>query len=93
MNWSEIRTLHPDQWAVVEAVEAHTTEDSKRHLDQLMVVALCQDGQDALTRYHEFHRNYPEREFYFVHTGRAELEIFERQWLGFRVNHAAQIQE
>ena len=28
MKWSEIRTSYPDHWLVVEALEAHTTEDS-----------------------------------------------------------------
>jgi hypothetical protein len=31
---------------------------------------------------------YLEREFYFVHTSREELDIVERQWLGIRKNNA-----
>jgi hypothetical protein len=93
MIWSEIRKHHPEQWLVIEALEAHTTSDKRRHLDQLAVIATCVDGKDALARYQDLHKAHPEREFYFVHTGRDELEVHEKQWLGFRVGHAAQIEE
>ncbi len=36
----------------------------------------------AMQQYQSLHQHYPEREFYFVHTNRAELDIIERQTRG-----------
>ena len=89
MLWSEIRRNYLDQWLMVEALEAHTTSDNQRHLDSLAVIEQCPDGSAAMKRYRHLHKQYPEREFYFIHTSRRELEILERQWLGIRTTHAA----
>jgi len=89
MRWPEIRATHPDQWLVVEAIEAHTTEDNRRHLDRLAVLERCPDGKAAMDRYRNLHREFPARELYFVHTSREELDIEERRWLGIRGVHAA----
>lgn len=34
-----------------------------------------------MRRYSDMHQQYPTREFYFVHTGREELDIRVRKWL------------
>ena len=65
-------------------MEAHTTPDTQRHLDQIAVVEICSSGGDAMQRYRRLHQQYPTREFYFVNTGRETLDIRERQWLGIR---------
>jgi hypothetical protein len=83
MQWSEVRQAYPDQWLVFEALEAHT-EQNQRRLDRLAVVELCADGQVALQSYRRLHQQYPQREFYFVHTSREELTILERYWAGVR---------
>lgn len=93
MLWSEIRNVYPDQWLVVEALEAHTTPDSQRQLDRLAVVETCPDGVTAMRRYRRLHQQYPLREFYFVHTSQEELDIREREWLGIRRSHATPIAE
>ena len=80
MRWTEVRQQHPDQWLVVEALEAHT-EGNRRTLDEMTVVQVCPDGTAAYQRYRELHQQHPQREFYFVHTGREELDIRERHWL------------
>ena len=41
MKWPEVRNAHPDQWVVIEALEAHTTPDRQRVLDRLAVVDTC----------------------------------------------------
>ena len=87
MHWPEIRATYPDQWLIVEALEAHTTPDSHRHLDRLAVVEQCHDGSDAMKSYCSLHRRCPQRELYFVHTSREDLDIEERQWLGIRGLH------
>jgi hypothetical protein len=88
MRWSEIREQYPDHWLIVEALEAHT-EGGRRTLEQMTVVEVCSDGAAAFQRYRALHRQYPLREFYFVHTARTELDIRERYWLGLRRKHAA----
>ncbi|MEA3439940.1 MAG: hypothetical protein U9R58_06630 [Chloroflexota bacterium] len=88
MHWSEIRATYPEQWLIVEALEAHTTEDSQRLFDRLAVIETCVDGNTAMQRYRELHQEHPQREYYFVHTSREELTIHERQWLGIRRSNA-----
>jgi len=87
MRWAEIREQYPNRWLIVYALEAHT-EGDRRKLDQMTVVEVCPDGAAALRRYQELHRQHPQREFYFVHTARQELDIRERYWLGLRRRYA-----
>ncbi len=51
MIWSEIKEKYPQQWLLVEALEAHTTPDSIRHLDRISVLEQCSDGSSAFKRY------------------------------------------
>ena len=88
MRWQEIRETYPNQWLIVEALEAHT-EGQQRHIEQMTVVELCADSSAALQRYRQLHQQYSTREFYFVHTAREALDIRERQWLGIRRTYAA----
>lgn len=85
MDWQQVKTQYPEQWLLVEALEAHTTDDHKRHLDQLAVVEQCTDGTSAFQRYQALHRKFPEREYYYVHTSRQELDIVEEVRLGPRL--------
>jgi hypothetical protein len=87
MIWSDIREAYPHQWLIIEAIEAYTTPDNRRMLDRLAVIETCADSSMAIQRYRELHRQYPFREFYFVHTDRQELEIQEQQWLGIKRNY------
>lgn len=89
MFWDEIRTIYPDQWLLIEALEAHTTPDHQRHLDRLVVIEPCADGRAALDSYRRYRQTYPGREFYFVHTSRITLDIREQQWVGIRQTYAA----
>ena len=89
MLWSDIRTTYPDQWLIIEALQAHTTPDSQRILDRLAVIETVSDGKTAFQRYRELHQQYPDREFYFVHTSREILEIHEQQWPDIRSKRAA----
>ena len=83
MRWTEIRAAHPDQWLVVEALEAHSANDH-RVFDRVGIIEVCPDGRAAMKRYGELRREHPNREFCFVHTSKAELEFEERLWLGIR---------
>lgn len=88
MNWPDVRAAYPDQWLVIEAIEAHTTEDSFIVPDRLAVIETCPDGATAMQRYRQIHQEFPQREFYFIHTSREELAVRERQWLGVRIGNA-----
>ena len=47
MRWTDVRQTYPDQWLIIEALEAHT-EDDRRHLDRIAVIETCPDGESAL---------------------------------------------
>jgi hypothetical protein len=83
MRWSEIRVAHPEQWLVVEALEAHS-ENDHRIFDRIAIVEVCSDGRKEMKRYSDLQREHPHRELCFVHTSKAELEFEERLWLGIR---------
>lgn len=83
MQWQEIRSQYPNQWLLVEAVDAHTEED-RRIVSDLAIVETCRDAATAMGGYLEQHRQQPERELYVLHTDREQLEIRERRWLGIR---------
>jgi len=89
MRWSDVRQSYPNQWLVIEALEAHSQND-QRILDLIAVIETCLDGDKAFQSYRKLHQQYPLREFYFVNTDRLELDIRERQWLGIRRGYADQ---
>ena len=91
MRWMNVRKTYPNQWLVIEAVKAHSAK-TKRVLDKIAVMDACLDGVAAMQKYRKLHKQYPEREFYFVHTSRQRLDIQERQWLGIRRGRAATAQ-
>ena len=88
MIWSEVRQAYPNRWLIIEAVEAYTL-DERRILDKIAVMETCRDNTEVMQAYERWHQAYPQREFYFAHTGREELNIHERRWLGIRRNDAA----
>ncbi len=75
MVWSEVRQAYHNQWLIIEALKAHTTPDTKRHLEHIAVVEMGSSGGDAMQRYRRFHQQFPARE---------TLDIRERKWLGIR---------
>ncbi len=83
MKWQEIRRQYPQQWLLVEAIQAHS-EDNKRILDEIAVVDTFSDSVNAMNNYSQLHRKAPERELYVFHTSREALDITERRWLGIR---------
>lgn len=85
MLWEEVKKTYPNQWVIIEAIEAHT-EGNKRIIDQMTVVNTCQDNNKALLQYLHLHRKHRERELYVVHTSRPELNIIEEKWIGVRAD-------
>lgn len=88
MQWTEVRLAHPDQWLVIEALEAETDINHKRQLKRIAIVERCPDGSAALQSYRRLHQQYPQREFYFAHTSRERLDIREQAWIGIRRDYA-----
>lgn len=91
MLWSDVRQTYPDQWLIIEALEAHT-ENEQRYLDRVAVIETCVDGEAALQSYRRLHQEYPRREFYYLHTSREQLTIIERRWAGIRRSHATHVE-
>ncbi len=83
MQWSEVRRHHPDQWLLIEAIEARS-EAGRRFVDEIAVLGTFPDSVTAMQRYTGLHHEVPQRELYVCHTEREELEIQERRWLGIR---------
>jgi hypothetical protein len=88
MKWLEVRRKYPNQWLVIEALQAHTTSESQRILDAVKVIEHCADSANAMQAYRRLHERHPEREFYFAHTSREMLDIRERIWAGIRRGNA-----
>jgi hypothetical protein len=78
MRWAEVRAIYPEQWLVIEALEAYS-ENDERILERISVVETCADGSAAMQRYRQLHQEYPLKEIYFVHTSRKALDIGERR--------------
>jgi len=83
MKWSEIREHYPDQWLLIEAIEARS-ESGQRILDDIAVLGTFPDSAVAMKQYTRLHHDEPQRELYVCHTEREDLEIRERRWLGIR---------
>ena len=83
MQWNEIRERFPEEWLLVEAVEAHSAE-GQRILDDIAVIQFFPDSAAAWESYKKLHRKWPLREFLILHTSREHLDIGEIVWLGIR---------
>jgi len=84
MIWEEAKKAYPNQWVIIEAIEAYTKGD-KRVIAEMTVVDNFQDDNNkALLQYLQLHRKHRERELYVVHTSRPELDIIEQRWIGVR---------
>ncbi len=83
MKWNEIRERFPSQWLLVEALQAHSTEN-KRIIEKLTVIDIYPDSDIAMQDYQKLHSESPQRELYVLHTDREKLDIKERRWAGLR---------
>lgn len=81
MTWQDIRQHYPQQWLLVEAIQAHSAAQT-RLLEQLAVVDVFPDSITAMQRYAHLHHEAPQRELYVLHTSRETLVIPERAWWG-----------
>lgn len=84
MKWEEVRRAFPDEWILLEAVEAFTNEESERILVDIIPLDKFPDSSKAMKAYKVLHHENPRRELYVLHTSRSEPQIMERKWVGVR---------
>ena len=84
MTWEDVRRILPNQWLVIEALEAHT-EGNKRIFDDIAIVDTFHDNNKALLGYVRLQKKYRRRELLFAHTSQPELKIIdEGEWIAVR---------
>src|SRR3990172_9847204 len=88
MQWADVRQAYPNEWLIIEALEAETTPTHQRNLKRIAVIERCSDADTVLKNYRRLHQQYPAREFYFMHTSREALDIREQAWAGIRSDYA-----
>jgi hypothetical protein len=74
MNWQQICEQYPQQWVVVEALNA-VTSGAQCVIEQLELVSVFDDWASAWKSYTSLHNADKWREYYVLHTDRAELNI------------------
>lgn len=84
MKWQDVRKQYPDTWLLIEALEAHTTDEKRRIVENLIVIEQYADFFNAMSAYKELHHQKPNREMYVVHTVNEEIKIKEQYWAGVR---------
>ena len=83
MTWPEIRELHPQQWLLLEVLEAESQAQT-RFLKNLAVIERFNDSMTALRAYRDLKRSAPARELLVLHTSRLESTIQQRHYVGVR---------
>lgn len=84
MKWEEVCKAFPDEWMLIEAVQAYTNEESERILVEVAPLKSFSNSPDAMRAYQELHRENPIRELYVLHTSRKNPNIIEKKWVGVR---------
>lgn len=85
MIWEEVRKTYPEQWVLIEAINAKT-EGSKRIVEEMDVIgSFANDGDRAFEKYIELHKIHKDREYYIYHTINGVLDIGVKKWLGVRL--------
>lgn len=83
MNWRDVQATYPNQWLLVEALEA-SSEGGRRTLTDVTIIGAYTDSMTAMEVYRELHREDPGRELYVLHSSLETPEIEERRWVGVR---------
>lgn len=85
MRWSDVRENYKDKWIVFESLKAKS-EEGKRIVEDLDVIAAFDDGSEALKNYSLWHKKDKSKEMYVYNTANESLDIEERVWVGVRSN-------
>jgi hypothetical protein len=83
MTWPEIRELRPQQWLLLEVLEAESQAQT-RFLKNLAIIERFGDSMAALRAYRDLKRTAPTRELLVLHTSRLQSTIGQRHYVGVR---------
>jgi hypothetical protein len=83
MTWQAIRELHPDQWLLLEVLEAESNVD-RRFLKNMAVLEQFPDSLSALRAYRNLKKSQPSKELVVLHTNRLDSTILQRNYVGIR---------
>ncbi len=70
MKWEDVREAFPEEWVLIEAVQAYTDDKSERILKEIALLKRFPTSPDAMKVYQKMHLENPERELYVLHTSR-----------------------
>ena len=84
MKWEDVCQAFPNQWVLIEAVQAYTNGKSERVLEEVAPLKKFSNSPEAMRKYQELHRENPIRELYVLHTSRKNPNIIEKRWVGVR---------
>lgn len=85
MKWSDVRENYRNKWIVLEALKAKS-EEGKRIIEDLAIIAVFDNGSEALKHYSSWHKKDKSKEMYVYNTANESLDIEERLWVGVRSN-------
>lgn len=77
MKWQEARTIYPDRWLVIEAIQMQTESDRQVKLDEVAVLDMCDDGQKVMRLYQSWRQKLRGREILFVHSANPEPALYD----------------
>lgn len=83
MKWIDIRKAYPDKWVVVEGLKTRMQGDTK-YFDKVSIMESFDDGTKAMKLCNRLHKEYPRRDFHFIHTSYEKLKIPLKRWIGIR---------
>ncbi len=84
MKWEDVCQAFPNQWVLIEVVEAYTNEENERVLEGVTPLNKFPTSMEAMNAYQQMHKENPQKELYVLHTSRKEPNIMERKWVGVR---------
>lgn len=84
MKWEDVCKAFPEQWVLIEAIQAYTNKKSERILEEVVPLKKFSNSPDAMKAYQELHHENPTRELYVLHTNRKNPNIIEKKWVGVR---------
>ena len=84
MKWEDVRQAFPEQWLLIEAIQAYTNEQNERVLEEITPLKKYSNSPEAMRAYQTIHEEDPNRELYVLHTSRKRPNIIEKKWVGVR---------
>ncbi|MFD1350832.1 hypothetical protein [Oceanobacillus caeni] len=69
MKWKDVCQTSPNQWVLIEAVQAYTNEDGERILEEITPLKKFSNSLEAMREYQALHREDPKGNYmYFILT-------------------------